>query len=203
MEYKPLKPFLGWLYELYIAFSLRVSGHDSDFAQAVIGYKPEDVPFIYSSESKVVNSWTLKSELWMGTTVKKEDLIGVWDDQIPEVVVQWWGNTPIKDGVLGIRKITRLEVHHFGNGCFVSHEYNDVSDMGSFDGKLVTLRLYKPKSGFMHSGKHRKEFSIHTIHKMRLWGKVNIYFSNLSGTTMLNAWSQMKEFRTEITLVKP
>lgn len=204
MEYKPFKPFLIWLYELYIHFSLRIAGYDLDLAKSVLGYKPKDVPFIYGTDPLSCNGDTLISELWMGSTVSKDKLIGDWDDQIPEVIVQWWGNTPVKNGSRGKRKVSRLEVHHLSDGSFVQLEFRNVSDMGAFDGGLHSLSYYKPKEDFFPGGKRRKEFSIHIIHQKGVRWTVNLGRSNLSGTAMLNAWQQIKQFRMKsVYVIKP
>ena len=204
MEYKPFKPFFSWLYEITIYFSLRIAGYGHDLARSMIGYSPKDVPFVYGTDPQSCNGDTLISELWMGSTVSKDELIGEWDDQIPEVVVQWWGNTPVKDGSHGERKISRQEVHHLNDGSFVYLEYHNVSDMGAFDGLLKIMRLYKQKEDFFPGGIRRKNFFIHKIHQVGKKWTVNLGESNFSGTSMLNAWSQIKHFRLDsLYMIKP
>ena len=204
MEYKPFKPFFGKLYELYIYLNLRIAGYDPDLAKSVLGYMPKDVPFIYGTDPQSCNGDTLISELWMGSTVSKDKLLGDWDDQIPEIIVQWWGNSPVQGGIVGKRKVSRLEVHHLSDGSFIQHEFQNVSEMGAFDGKLHSLRYYKPKEDFFPGGKRRKDFSIHTIHQKGVTWTVNLGRSNLSGTTMLNAWEQIKHFRLKsVYMIKP
>ncbi len=183
--------------------SLKNQGYGEELARSVIGYSPKDVPYVYSTDPSYPNNGTLKSELWMGSVVSKEELVGVWSDQIPEVIVQWRGHTPIKGSVCGKREVNRLEVHHLGDGSFVQLEFRNVSDTGAFDGKLKYLDLYKLKEETNYSGKLCKEYSIHKIHRVGVRWVVDLGFSSFSGTTMLNAWQEILQFRVNTYMIKP
>jgi len=103
----PEKPQENIKRELEIRNSLTEQGVEREIADAVMGYKPEDVPFIYQSEPhdvlhhRVRDNWTegyelipSKSALWIGTTDAIHNLVneGDWNDQIPEVIAQWRGS---------------------------------------------------------------------------------------------------------------
>ena len=134
-EYLPEKPLEQRKRELAIRRSLLEQGVDRKIADAVVGYTPEQVPFIYKAEShevlhhRVRDNWIEgyelipgESSLWIGTTDAIHNLVDSqgWRDQISEVIVQWRGShIEESDQQPEVSKVTRSEAHPIEGGAFV------------------------------------------------------------------------------------
>ena len=178
----PEKPQENIKRELEIRNSLTEQGVEREIADAVMGYKPEDVPFIYQSEPhdvlhhRVRDNWTegyelipSKSALWIGTTDAIHNLVneGDWNDQIPEVIAQWRGSFVTEsEQQEETTSITRTEAKQLGDGRFVLVEYKDVSSMGDFDGSISRISLYVPKEKFIPGG-YSSERNSYQIYEFR------------------------------------
>lgn len=208
-KYNPTKPADQIKREKAIRESLIKAGYDKHIANAVLGYKPEDIPFIYRCDPMTTNGGSLISELWMGSSDAIHNLDGLWNDQIQEVLVQWWGHTPVEDGVEGEKEVERLEVHPVEGGSFVRIDFKGVSEMGAFDGTIKSISYYIPSGTFrpMGESRERNQYSSHHFQPPTEGGsehwQVNLGRSSFSGTTILNAFSQMLSFHLgEITPMK-
>jgi hypothetical protein len=163
-NYLPQKPEDQLRREYKIRQELVEQGVLKEIADSVIGYRPDQVPFIYKDvpsevlHHRVRDDWTEghellpgKSSLWIGTTD------AIWNmynenglrDQIPEVIVQWRGNqyTESEQQKAGV-KIERQEVKQLPDGSFVLITYRNVSNMGAFDGEIANISVYIPEGTF-------------------------------------------------------
>ncbi len=184
-EYLPEKPLEQRKRELAIRRSLLEQGVDRKIADAVVGYTPEQVPFIYKAEShevlhhRVRDNWIEgyelipgESSLWIGTTDAIHNLVDSqgWRDQISEVIVQWRGShIEESDQQPEVSKVTRSEAHPIEGGAFVLIEYKGVSDMGQFDGEIGNISLYVPEEKFRPYGgsKERMSYRIYGFKRER------------------------------------
>jgi hypothetical protein len=149
--------------ELDIKRSLIEQGIDPLIANAIIGYRAREIPFIYGSlpeeGSFSGESQPGLSEYWFGSTVAIHNLTeeNDWKEQIPEVIVTW--GSSVKDRDLNNpdgRKITRQETKNIGDGRFLTVNYVNVSKMGALDGEIDSISLNVPESIFVSSnGKER------------------------------------------------
>lgn len=227
-EYLPVKPREQRRQEYAIRQSLLEQGHSRELADAVIGYTVDDVPFVYKGqphESKDGNSGRpLLSELWIGTSDAIHNLDAEWRDQIPEVILQWRGYAKL-DEEGAPKTVTRTEVHQLKDGSFVEVQYGNVSEMGEFDGEITRISLNVPEGTFRPWGgpRERKSYRIYYFRRMkptypmtgvpggtlvRKGGEkhewtLDLTRSNVTGTTILNGFSEMVQFRMdEITPLK-
>lgn len=195
VQYEPVKPLDQIKREKEICNSLINSGYDPCLANAVIGYMPKDVPFIYFTYPRKVNEGSLIIELGIGTTDAIHNLNASWSDQILEVIIQWLGHTPVVDGKEGTKEVKRLEAHQLPDGSFVKLEYHSVSEMGEFDGELKSISYYIPKEKFrVYGGRERQSYSIHVFRRDGDVWSIDLNYSNVTGTTILNALDQMIRF---------
>lgn len=201
VKYEPTKPAAQREYEEKLRDALIEQGLPQEIAEAIVGYRPEDVPFIYRTEPhKVTNGNTYREEyshLWIGTTDAIWNMEGDWSDQIKEVIVQWWGHSPLDDSEP--IKVERLEAHQIADGSFVELSYRNVSEMGAFDGVLVSISYYRLGKKFNPwGGKARDSYRIHGFRREQtedgeMWF-VNLNSTNVEGTTILNGYSQITQF---------
>lgn len=229
-EYLPDKPQSERRKEYKIRQSLIEQGHSKELANAVIGYTPEQVPFIYKTEPhKTISANSgrpMTSELWIGTTDEIHNLEAEWSDQIPEVIVQWWGHTRL-DEESEVKEVERLEAHQLPDGSFVQLSYKGVTEMGEFDGALTGIEYYVPQGKFRpYGGKERMSYRIYIarhnkknnypqdipgislerpetddtdIHE---WS-IDLSQTSFSGTTILNGFEQIVGFHLgEISVAK-
>ena len=199
--------------ELEIRVSLLRQGIDPEVAMAVVGYKPEDIPFVYQTtphdvlHHQIRKDWTEGADLvpgqsclWIGTTDAIHNLVNPegWNDQIPEVIVQWRGNifTESEQHPAG-SEITRTEIKHLEGGRFLEIEYVNVSTMGAFDGNIGRISLNIPDGTFRPGGgKKRQSFRIFYFKqdkKSGEWG-LDTGLTNVSGTTILNGFQEILNF---------
>lgn len=226
----PAKPQDSIQRELKIRNSLIEQGVEREIADAVIGYRPEDVPFVYQSEPhevlhhRVRNNWTEgyelipgQSALWIGTTDAIHNLVddNGWNDQIPEVIVQWRGSFVNESEQQDeTASVTRTEVKQLGDGRFVEVEYTGVSGMGAFDGDISQIALHVPENKFRpYGGNERQSYRIYYFKRTRKpnmdgvpggvlirkdkeqyeWS-LNTSYSNVVGTTILNGYQEILNF---------
>lgn len=148
--------------ELGIKRSLIEQGIDPLIANAIIGYRAREIPFIYGSLPKEGSfsgeSQPGLSEHWFGSTVAIHNLTeeNDWNEQIPEVIVTW--GSSVKDRDLNNpdgRKISRQETKNIGDGRFLTVNYVNVSEMGALDGEIESIDLNVPDTIFSSNGKER------------------------------------------------
>ncbi len=220
-EYLPEKPQKERRNEYAIRQSFIEQGHSKELSNAVLGYTPQDIPFVYATEPHNVTQGNsgrpMTSELWIGTTDRIENLHGEWSDQIPEVVVQWWGHKKL-DEEESLKSVERMEIHHLPDGSFVNLEYRGVTEMGQFDGTLSSIEYYVPQEKFRPwGGKERNSYRIYYAHKntkgdnmqnipggglVRPEEKIegaaqwslDISRTDTGGTTILNGYGQILNF---------
>lgn len=227
----PAKPKASLQKELQIRTSLLEQGLEQEIADAIIGYKPEDIPFVYSSATvnvlhhRVRDNWSEGYELipgqsavWIGTSDAIHNLVNEngWNDQIPEVIMQWRGSSVVESQQQKARvSITRTEVKQLSNGRFVEVEYAGVSGMGAFDGDISRISLHVPEETFRpYGGSERRSYRIYAFKRNRLpkmdgvpggtlirkdaklheWSLDTGTRSNVSGTTILNGFQEMLTF---------
>lgn len=207
------KPQSKDIEELKIRVNLIRQGIDPEIAMAVIRYRPEDIPFIYQTTPQDVlhhqirKDWTEGADLvpgqsclWIGTTDAIHNLVNPegWNDQIPEVIVQWRGNifTQSDQHPAG-SEITRTEIKHLEGGRFLEIEYIDVSAMGVFDGDIGRISLNIPDGTFRPGGgRIRQSFRIFYFKQDKKSGEwsLDTGLTNVSGTTILNGFQEILNF---------
>lgn len=197
---------------------LLVQGTDPNVVNAISGYKPEEMPFIYKvPEHKVyhqvhdsaVDASLVEgsSEIWVATSDAIHNLSNEngQRDQIPEVIAQWR-----KSSIEGKISITRTEVKQIGNGAFVELEYENVSQMGQLDGDLVSISLSTPDKPFKpYGGPDRMAYKRVTAYKERETDLTGIpgatplfdikepkwkFGFSCTSTTILNGLQEMENF---------
>lgn len=221
-NYLPSKPLSSRRHEYSIRQSLLEQGLPKELADAVIGYTIEDIPFVYRTMPHEVTDGNsgrpMISELWIGTTDAIHNLCGEWNDQIPEIVTQWRGYVRA-DEKNPKKRVTRTEIHHLSNGSYVELEYENVSEMGQFDGELNSINLHIPGEKFRPWGgpRERQQYGIYGFRRQRIdSGMANVpgglilrkdkpqhewtfqlpsgKLSNVIGTTILNGFEEMVNF---------
>lgn len=205
-EYNPQKPDSQRVEEEAIRDNLIESGVPKEIAEAVVGYRPDDIPYIFRAEPHEVidgsGGGMMQPEIWIGTTADIPEIIDAdWRDQIPEVIAQWRGH--IKKDTQQI--VSREEVHQIGDGSFIRLEYEGVGGMGQFDGKLRRISLYVPNNTFNpYGGPDRMSYTIHYFKNQAAEGESSPRWmldmdrvrsgSNMGGTTILNGLQEMINF---------
>jgi hypothetical protein len=221
-DYLPIKPQEQKRREYSIRQSLLEQGHSREMADAVIGYTIDDIPFVYKDQPQEVEDGNSKrpllSELWIGTSDAVYNLDAEWLDQIPEVILQWRGITKLDEEGTP-KEVTRNEVHQLKDGSFVEVEYQNVSEMGEFDGEIARISLNVPEGTFRPWGgpRERKSYRIYYFRRMKptypmtdvpggnllcKGGKeyewtLDLTHSNVTGTTILNGFSEMVQFKMD------
>jgi hypothetical protein len=184
----------------------------AEILKYIKGYSEDDVPLIYSGESHDATCGggdnegkdylrPVKSSLMVGMKAPIYERASEYDDQNPNVIVQWRG-MEFTDAKGGNRGITREEVEQIRPGVYITREYKGVSGLGKFDGRLVEIGI-QVESGEFHPGSrypHRKEYSNTSFYR----GKNGEWRSfDFSSTTILNGVEELKAFHlTEIRLEK-
>jgi hypothetical protein len=219
--------------ELAIKESFLLQGIDREIANAVIGYRPKDIPFIYRTNPHQIPNSRMKNyraenpesipeecSLWVGTTDAIYNLANKnrWDDQIPEVIIQWRATTFEKDEQQKAgRSFSRSEVKQLKDGKYLEVEYENVSGLGSFDGEICSIALNVPDEQYTPMGAHAKRNSYEHYHAKRTpplkstgpleerlceWS-LDLSTTNHGGTTILNGFSELVMFNMgEIVPVK-
>lgn len=238
VEHKGLEPFLeeGYLpekplkekrHEYKIRQDLIKQGLPQELASAVLGYTPEQIPFIYRTEPSPTTDGNsrrpMETQLWIGTTDAVWNLHAEWSDQIPEVIAQWRGHRYTDKPDQGFI-ITRTEVHQLPDGSFVELEYSGVTAMGQFDGELSRIALDVPTGTFRPWGgpRERNQYAIYyfkhnkadsgmdnvpggaLVRKDQPTGEWEFPYdmqslgrSNVTGTTILNGFQEFLNFRMD------
>jgi len=183
-EYLPEKPREQRREEEAIHRSLIEQGHSRELADAVRGYTPDEVPFIYRAEPldvehhRVRDNWAEGYELipgqsclWIGTSDAIHNLVNEngWNDQIPEVIAQWRGNAVSESEQQdATASITRTEIKQIGDGRFIEVEYTGVSGMGALDGDISRISLHVPENKFRPGGgRERWSYRIYGFRRNR------------------------------------
>ena len=188
-EALPSKPADSIKIEQEIRDDLLRQGIEQKIVDAVMGYRPEDIPFVYSA-----------GDIWIGTTDALYNLRagGREGDRTPEVIVQWMGPEFSREN-----QITRQEVRHLGDGRILSKTYTNVSKMGAFDGKIKSISLNIP------AGKHQdwvfpNDDLIYEFKERDGKWSVDLKERTMThGSMLLNGYSQViQNHMHEVALVK-
>lgn len=218
-DYHPVKSEKTMRQEREARHDLKMQGANDEIIKAIRGYRPDEIPFIYRDSPHEVHAQIRRgaqvgyekalSELWIGTSDEIWNLQNEqgWTDQIPEVLVQWRGLQKTEGE--GKKRVTRTETHHLSSEAFIQLEYNQVTEMGQFDGNLSGISLYTLKETFRpHGGNERNSYDITHIAKRRdadiegLPGGRKVVEddkpkwqigAHVTGTSMLNGLGQLLE----------
>ena len=221
-DYRPIKSEESLLEERKARHDLQLQHVDPEIVKSIRGYRPDEIPFIYKDTPTEVMAQInhgaepsmekADSELWIGSSDEIWNLYNKngWNDQIPEVLVQWRGLALAKDK--GGKEVSRQEVKFLSGGRFMELEYRGVSEMGQFDGHLDRISIYTPKETFRpYGGDERNSYEITYISKV---GKVDTTglpggrkvtdggedepewvfsegFGHVTGTSMLNGLGEL------------
>ncbi len=220
-DYNPVKSEESMLEERKVRHDLQLQHVDPEIVKSIRGYRPDEIPFIYKDLPTEVMAQINRgaeptmekgnSELWIGSSDEIWNLYNKngWNDQIPEVLVQWRGLTLAKDK--DSKEVSRQEIKHLSGGRFIELEYRGVSEMGQFDGHLARISIYTPKETFRpYGGNERNSYEITMISRKSdvdttglpggrrvidkedevEWGYSG-GFGNVSGTSMLNGLGEL------------
>ncbi len=140
-------------HELRTARDLQQHGIEEEIAKSIVGYRPNEVPFIYGTGPILRHLPNGKgeyvpgeTELWVGTTKPLEEILSSGRPlrNNPDVIVQWQRIAELQEDMYK-DETTRTELKPLPGGGFVEVTYTNVSSPGCFDGEIETVYVFQPE----------------------------------------------------------